>query len=204
MHIETLPLGALQTNCYLVSTDSGDAYVIDPGGDPERLLLRIEKLGLRPQAILLTHAHFDHIGAVPRAARELGVPVLLDSREIELYRSPRNAMLPWVPPITEVLPETVESLPAMPEGLAFRILKTPGHTPGGISFYFAAAAVVFTGDALFQGSIGRTDLPGSDSALLLRSIRGALFTLPDDTAVYPGHGDSTTIGDEKRYNPYLQ
>lgn len=202
MKIETLPLGLLQTNCFVVHHEGG-AYIVDPGGDVAHLESLLKRYRLKPGAVLLTHAHVDHIGAVPKVARDYDLPVVMHPREEKLYRSPANALLPFVPAVKEDLPETVPELESFLPGMSFEILETPGHTPGGISFYFPQAKLVFSGDALFAGSVGRVDLPDGDGDLLMKSIHDVLFALPDETTVYPGHGPTTTIGHEKAHNPYV-
>jgi len=134
-------------------------------------------------------------------AREFAIPVYVHPGDAGLYGSPQNALLPWLP-AAEGLPKPVGT-PPVAAGLICEVLPTPGHTPGGVCYHFAAAGKVFAGDTLFQGSIGRADLPGGDLQSLLRSIQTRLLSLPADTVVYPGHGDPTTIGRERAGNPYL-
>ncbi len=192
----------LDVNCYLVWDETAkEALILDPGDDADRIERELRTQGLTPKGILLTHGHVDHIRGVPGLARALGLPVWLHTAELPLYTSPQNALLPWLP-AAEGLPEPARALPQA-AGLTYRMLETPGHTPGGVSYYFADSATVFTGDTLFAGAIGRTDLPGGDTGVLLRSIRAELLVLPPSTVVYPGHGPETTIGDEAAENPFL-
>ena len=202
MQVACVVVGMLEVNCYLVwQEDSREALVIDPGDDVERIAASIAEHELCPRAILLTHAHVDHIRAVPGIAKLFGIPVWCHARERELYASPANALLPWLP-AAEGLPEPSHALPSV-SGLEYTVLETAGHTPGGVCYYFPAAGMLFSGDTLFQDSIGRADLPGGNADVLLRSIRERLLCLPPETKVYPGHGAATTIGAEARLNPYL-
>jgi len=202
MRIRCISVGMLDVNCYLVWDETArEALVVDPGDDADKVGRELRTQGLTPTGILLTHGHVDHIRGVPDVARAFGIPVWLHAAERELYASPQNAILPWLPAAAG-LPEPATALPQA-AGLLYRVLETPGHTPGGVSYYFAAAATVFTGDTLFAGGIGRTDFPGGDTEALLRSIRGQLLNLPPATVVYPGHGPATSIGDEAGANPFL-
>ncbi len=202
IRMECIAVGFLEVNCYLVWADGAEsALVIDPGAEPAKIEAALARLGLKPAAVLLTHGHVDHIGAVGALASKHGIPVWVHPDEMKLYRSPANALPPWIPAVQD-LPEPAKEIPAVP-GLAFSVLETPGHTRGGVCYYFADSAAVFTGDTLFAGSIGRTDLPGGDAATLQRSIR-KLLELPPDTAVFPGHGEPTTIGDEAACNPFIE
>lgn len=203
MQIKALPLGPFETNAYLVWNAAGQAFVIDPGSDSRTLIGSIDREGLTPMAVLLTHAHFDHIGALGDIVERYAVPVVLDPRDRVVYESPANAMEPFFP-LHDDLPATQSQPPADIPELACEMLPTPGHTPGGVSYYFAEAQTLFAGDTLFRGGVGRTDLPGGDWQTLVDSIRNVLFELPDATRVYPGHGPSTTIGAEKAQNPYVR
>ncbi len=203
MEIETLPVGLLETNCYLVRLpEKRRLYVIDPGGDAEEILRAAGRLEFDSSAILLTHAHVDHISAAGRVAEALSPDyIFLPVPDHEFYRSPENALPPYVP-AAENLPEVTGSA----IGSDFTVLPLPGHTPGGCGFYFRdpPEPALFVGDTIFAGSIGRTDFPGGDHDTLLRSIRRQLLTLPDDLVLYPGHGPATTVGRERRLNPYIR
>lgn len=202
MKIKKLVLGMLQENCYIVwEEDDHRALIIDPGDEPGTIVAALEEDGLHAKGILLTHGHVDHIRAVPGLVKRLSIPVWLHPAERALYVSPDNALLPWMPAVQE-LPEPSEVRNTIP-GLCFDVIETPGHTPGGVSFHFIRAGAVFTGDTLFEGSIGRSDLPGGSSETLLRSIHEKLLALPRATLVYPGHGEPTTIGQEAAQNPFL-
>ncbi|MCF7853986.1 MAG: MBL fold metallo-hydrolase [Candidatus Pacebacteria bacterium] len=202
MLTERIVVGLLQVNCYVAWNDeTRDALIIDPGEEPERIAQRIRRLELMPRGILLTHGHVDHIRAVPKLVEAYSCPVMLHANDSSLYHSNDNELPPWLPPAVD-LPEPTD-VPRDFADLAFDVLHTPGHTPGGCSFYFPRAGLVFSGDTLFQLGVGRTDLCGGDMDTLLRSVRDVLFSLPAETTVYPGHGDATTIGYEKRNNPFV-
>lgn len=204
--IHILPVGPLQANCYILA-DPGtkEALVVDPGAEPDRILARLA--GLQVVRILLTHAHYDHIGALDEVRNKTGAPAFIHRAEAEWLVDPRlnGSLTPWS------LGKAVRCAPAdgyLDEGQAIdfstirlTVAHTPGHSPGGVSFI--GPDFVLTGDALFRGSIGRTDLPGGDHRQLLTSIRKHLLTLADSTVVFPGHGPTTTIGDERRTNPFL-
>jgi hydroxyacylglutathione hydrolase len=205
--IHTLQVGPLSTNCYVVGCpDTHQGVVIDPGGHPTRILAAIEETALRIIYILNTHCHFDHIGANARLMEETGAPLALHPVEIPLLHAGGGARLFGLPAVQKALPavELEEGQELQVGSLAMQVLHTPGHSPGSLSFYLPQAAAVFDGDLLFAGGVGRADLPGGDWETLLRSIREVLFTLPDETTIYPGHGPPTTVGGEKRSNPYVR
>lgn len=202
MPTATFPIGPLATNSYIFNEGS-HAIAIDVGGDPDDMLQYLAQHKLKLEAVCLTHLHFDHLYGVAALAAATGAPVYAPTGDAPIAggESARGGLwgMPVVPPF--------ESLPLEPGRTSFGplacdVLSTPGHTPGGVSFYFAPQKVVFTGDALFYRSVGRTDFPGGSQDTLLRSVRDVLFALPDDVTVYPGHGPSTTIGDERRLNPF--
>ncbi len=200
-------VGALQENCYLVfSEETKQAVLIDPGDEAERLLGALEQQNLSLEAIWLTHAHFDHIGAVQGIRNTFDVPVLLHPNDKELYHNSYKAAAIWNIPFEQPTAETTDLTDEQILNLAgvdVKCLFTPGHAPGHIAFYIESQSLVLAGDALFQGSIGRTDLPSGNHTELIESIKTKLLVLPDDTQVYPGHGPETTIGIEKIYNPFL-
>ena len=200
-----LPVGPLETNCGLVFLESSRRlFVIDPGAEGDRILktIREEMPKFDAAEILLTHAHVDHISAAGDVARALGVErVTLDPADLPLYRSRDNAIMPYLP-AREDLPET-----AAPEsGNSYTAIPLPGHSPGGTGYLFSEGGetLLFAGDTLFAGSVGRTDLWGGDFDILVKSIRERLFTLPPETPVRPGHGEGTTIGREIAENPYIR
>ena len=207
LSIRMLTVGPVAANAYLVTdAATGATVVIDPGDEAPRLLAALADAGVTPDEIWLTHAHFDHIGAVAELRETHPVPVRLHPADAPLYdNAERQAAWfgmrvrpPGVAPLDLVDGERL----ALGE-TAFTVLHTPGHAPGHVAFHAPDAGVVFSGDALFRGSVGRTDLPLCDPAALERSLRERLMTLPDDTRVLSGHGPETTIGHERRTNPFL-
>ena len=204
MNLQAFTVGPLQENCYLLS-DAGQAVLIDPGDEAGRLLGALEELELT--AVWLTHAHFDHVGALADILDRSSVPVYLHPDDWELLDNAAASAayfgLTLRQPEVEPSPLTHGQVMKMGK-LEASCLYTPGHAPGHVSFYVPAAGFVLAGDALFQGSVGRTDLPGGDHAQLLASIRRELLTLPDETRVLPGHGPETTVGAERLSNPFLR
>lgn len=198
----TVVVGAFEVNCYLVpSPDGKTLYIIDPGGDAQDIITASSAFSPEKTVILLTHCHADHIGAAGAVAEALKISELyIDPADQEMYASPANAFPPFLP--------AAENLPVPskwpPRTTDFEILSTPGHTPGGVCYCFREYNALFTGDTLFRASIGRTDLPGGDIDLLLESVSGTLMKLPDSLEIYPGHGYPSTIGWERRNNPYIQ
>ncbi|MNJ59938.1 putative metallo-hydrolase [compost metagenome] len=206
LNIETFSLGPLQTNAYLIrGEEEGKAIIVDPGMNPAPLIRKIE--GLEIEAILLTHAHFDHIGGVEEIRRLKQCPVYLHSLESDWLTTPAlNGSLRWAevsPPIQSDAAEyeLAEGQKLKLIGHEFTVFHTPGHSPGSVSFL--CGNDLFSGDVLFRMSVGRTDLPGGREADLYNSIRGKLYRLPEEVTVYPGHGPKTTIGFEKANNPYV-
>ena len=209
MQIECITLGSAMENCYLVSNDQGETVIFDPGAEANRIIDRIERLNLKPQAICLTHAHFDHIGAVDAVRDRYEIDLYGPSLEGAWLTDPRlnlSAFLPGVQPITQrpldCLWQTVG--PQRLGNFHFTINHLPGHSPGHLIYVFQEAGFVIAGDTLFEHSIGRTDLPGGDSRTLLKGIRDHLLALPDTTVIYPGHGPATTVGEERKHNPFLK
>ena len=207
IHIERLIVGMVQTNCYILENQKQkQAVVIDPGDRESEITEALEKKSLNLEAVLLTHGHFDHGLAAAGLARHYQAPVYANEAERGLLSDPRLTASFLVPGLSYTLkPDHLvrnkEEL--FLAGVRIRVLDTPGHTTGGTSYYLPDYQVVFSGDTLFCGSIGRTDLPTGDAGALLRSICNTLFELPPGTMVLPGHGGSTTIELERRYNPYL-
>lgn len=203
MTMRTVTVGALAVNCYIVYDETKQAAVVDPGDEAERLLAELTRLGLTVKAILLTHAHFDHIGAAERLAAETGAPLYIHeaeqaaltdaSRNLSAYFGEALCVRGDVRTLRDGDEVTVGTMTC-------RTLHTPGHTVGGASFLIGNT--LFSGDTLFCESIGRLDFPGGSSAAMRRSLE-RLMTLPADTAVYPGHGEPTTVGHEQQYNPYM-
>lgn len=202
MQYRMLTVGQFPTNCYLITSPrSRTLYVIDPGGDPDRIIAAAGKLDFDQARILLTHAHFDHIWAAPEVGHALKVAeVELDPGDWPIYNSPDNAVPPQYPFRPDRLPAT-----AIRESADFIRLPLPGHSPGGSGFLFRDddGAVLFSGDTLFAGCIGRTDLWGGSHPVLLDSIRTRILTLDDEVVVCPGHEETSTVGVERRTNPYI-
>lgn len=192
MTITTLPLGMLQTNCYILAQEER-CLVIDPGDEAEKVLAFLEQNELTLEAILLTHGHFDHVGAVKELAADTDCRVFLCEEDLALP----GAMTAGPLYHTDFYSDG-DSLTLA--GMAFEVLHTPGHTPGSVCLRFGEH--LFSGDTLFAGSCGRTDFPGSSPSDMYHSLK-RLSQLEDNLKVYPGHGETTTIGEEKRYNPYL-
>ncbi|RIH88134.1 Hydroxyacylglutathione hydrolase GloC [Meiothermus luteus] len=202
MRVYSIPVGPLQANAYLLVGEGGRGVIVDPGGEPERILAEVQRVGLSPEAILLTHAHFDHVGAVGPLVEALGIPVYLHPADLPLYQNASQAAGRWglwvpnPPEPTEPLYEGQH----LDFGLGLEVLFLPGHAPGHVGFYKPGHLV--SGDVLFRGGIGRYDLPGADPKALFSSLQ-KLLQLPPDTVVYPGHGPPTTLGEERAHNPYL-
>ena len=195
LKIHTLPLGSYQTNCYIIHEEnSRTCCVIDPGYTPEAVLDKVEDLGLTIEAILLTHGHFDHVGGVKQIAAESGCDVYLCPEDLSMPPMMTAGKLYY----TKTYGEGSQLHLA---GLDIGVLHTPGHTPGSVCLI--AENHMFSGDTLFSGSCGRTDLPGGSWATILKSLR-RLADLETNYWVHPGHGESTTLTEEKRYNPYMR
>jgi glyoxylase-like metal-dependent hydrolase (beta-lactamase superfamily II) len=206
--VETVVNGPFMENCFIAGdAATREALLIDPGDEGERILGEVRRLELTPTAIFCTHAHIDHVSAVAELKRELEVPFALHPDEQPgLSRLPMQAAIFGLPPraVPEVDRELADGDTVQLGGLEGRVLLTPGHSAGGCCLYFEEQRVVFAGDTLFAGSIGRTDLPGGSMQTLLASINERLLSMPDEVVVYSGHGPATTIGAERRANPFLQ
>ena len=200
-------VGPVQENCYLLRRDGSDrALLVDPGEEAPRLLAAIDRLGVALDGILLTHTHFDHVGAVAPVARETGAEVWVPEIERRVLADIMS-YVPW-PGFGPYESHEAEHTLAGGEtlelaGFEIEVLFTPGHSPGHVSFSIPDEQALFSGDVLFEGSVGRTDLPGGDWPTLLESIRGLVESLPGETTVYPGHMGITTLGAERASNPFL-
>jgi glyoxylase-like metal-dependent hydrolase (beta-lactamase superfamily II) len=203
LKVTVMALGPLDTNCYVVHSDR-EAVVIDPGGEAQEILsfLASEKLNLT--AILNTHLHFDHIQGNADLVAATGLTVMASAKDGFLLENELGGGgmmgFPRTPSFS-FSPLEEGDLPLL--GTTCRVLATPGHSPGSLSFYFQELGAVFVGDLLFYRSVGRTDFPGSSERELIRSVRSNIFTLPEETVVYPGHGPETTVGQEKLNNPFF-
>lgn len=205
MQIKQLTVGAIEANCWVLWGDSREALVVDPGSDPESILAWLGRKQLSVVAYLLTHGHFDHIGALVEVHRTHPAPVALHPADARWAFTERNQMPPYYPAVLNPPPITRDLADGQTwtdGGLAYRVITTPGHSPGGVCFLFEEEQVLISGDTLFRGSIGRTDLPGSDGQAMERSL-DRLKALPDALKVCPGHGPATTLGAEKQHNPFL-
>jgi hydroxyacylglutathione hydrolase len=202
--IHTLVVGQLQTNCYLIESQ-GQALIVDPGDEPERIIRFIKDINASPTCIVATHTHFDHVLGVDGVRKATKTQFLIHPEDLPMLQSMQSRVRQFMgfevppPPKVDGYLKDGDSLKLGDETI--RVLHTPGHSPGSISM--SGKGYVLTGDALFNQSIGRTDLPGGDLKTLIHSIREQLFKLDDNTTVYPGHGPETTIGDEKLANPFV-
>ena len=207
MDVRSLTVGQVAENCYVLRRDgSNRGLVVDPGEEPDRILATIEEMGIGIDAILLTHCHFDHIGAVTPVARATGAPVYCPEVEVPVLAD-IMAFIPWPgfgPYESYDADETLAGGEKLElAGMDVDVIFTPGHSPGHVTYSVADERALFSGDVLFQGSVGRTDLPGGDWATLLESIRGLVDGFPEQTTVYPGHMGITTLGAERASNPFL-
>lgn len=201
MTLEKIVVGPLEVNCYILgSPDTGEALLVDPGAEPEKIKSRLTKLGLCVKLIINTHGHFDHIGTDTAFA----VPAYIHRQDLKLLKDPQR----YAPPMIKVSRDLPKEIRFLEDGqllklqeIELKVLHTPGHTPGGLCLN--AGSFVFTGDTLFAQGVGRTDLPGASAKELLHSIQKKLLVLADDLVIYPGHGPASTIGEEKRSNPFL-
>ncbi len=208
--ILSLTVGPLAVNTYILADpDLGEAVVVDPGWEGERIVAAVRRRGWRLTAIWLTHAHFDHIGGVAAILRNVSPPPLIGLH-------PEDCWLWKIRGGADAFGIAIEDPGPAPDigfyhgdilevgNITCEVRHTPGHTPGHVAFYCPEAEVLFAGDLIFRGSVGRADLPGGDWDALLESIRSEVYTLPDETRIFPGHGPATTVGEEKRHNPFVR
>ncbi len=207
MKLEKIIVGLLKVNCYVLAADNGSAVVIDPGDNASGILKILEEHHWRLEKIVLTHGHFDHVLAVPDIKDATGAPYFVHKDDLHYIEVAHQRGEAWVHKRFRPL--------SPPDGFLsqgdivrfgdeeLEVRHTPGHSPGGVSLVSFASRCVFTGDTLLRGTLGRTDFPGGDSAQLIRGVQSQLMALPDDFVVYPGHGAPTTIGAERRENPFL-
>jgi hydroxyacylglutathione hydrolase len=204
--VKTLPVGELQANCHIVGCEvTKQGAIIDPGDEADRILKAVQELGLKVRYVLLTHAHFDHIAAARQVVEATGASLGLHPDDFPLLNAGGGAPffgLPAPPAAEPDLRLRAGQEIAVGE-LRLRVLHTPGHSPGHVTFYEAQEGAVFDGDVLFAQGIGRSDLPGGSYEALMQSINQTLMSLPDETLVYSGHGPVTSIGRERRFNPWL-
>jgi hydroxyacylglutathione hydrolase len=207
MDARMFTVGPVAENCFLVRADGSDrAVIVDPGDEGPVILGAATELGVTVDAILLTHTHFDHIGAVAEVARATGAPVWCPEIEVPVLRDPNAFMsFPGVGPFEGYEADhTVSGGEKLDlAGLEIDVIHTPGHSPGHVTYSIPSEGAIFSGDVLFQGSVGRTDLPGGDWETLLESIRALIDSHPPETMVHPGHMGLTTLGAERRSNPFL-
>ena len=205
MKIKQYVVGEVSTNCYIViNEETNECLVIDPGASANKIASRMKDEGLKPKAILLTHGHFDHVSAVEELAKECGILSYAHETEEEtLNDMHKNAS--WMVGRNQSYKADVYVREEVLDlaGFQIQVIHTPGHTKGGCCYYFKEHDVLFSGDTLFAGCVGRTDLAGGSMSQIVRSIQEKLMTLPDETVVYPGHGGATTIKTERNENPYL-
>lgn len=208
MLLKTVVVTEFMTNCFILGDEqTKKAFVVDPGGEADKILSQIASLQLEVVAIVNTHAHVDHIGAIREVRDATGAQVMMHRSELPLLQSAsRMGRLFGIhveqPPDPDRFLEEGDDI-SLGNSLSLKVIETPGHSPGGISLVSSDGKICFAGDTLFAGSIGRTDLPGGDYHTLISSIKTKLLPLGDDVKVLPGHGPATTLGTERRYNPFL-
>ena len=208
MIFESFPVGPIACNCTILGDEEAhEAIVIDPGDEVSRIHSRLTELGLKLKQILVTHAHIDHVGGALKLKRLTGAPIFLNENDLPLLKT-LESQAAWLgvrapefaPPDESLNDGLIVGLERCPA----QVLHTPGHTQGSVCLHFTPLKLLVAGDTLFAGSIGRTDLPGGDYAQIIDSLHTRLLALPDETQVLPGHGPVTTIGEERRSNPFLQ
>lgn len=206
LRVEQYVVGSVQTNCYFaINENTSEVLIVDPGARAARLAEIIDEKKLNPTAILLTHGHFDHAGGAAELAERYDIKVYAEEHERETLENPTINLSGWegreISYHADVFLRDEQEIDLA--GFHIRVLHTPGHTVGGCCYYFSYQNAVFSGDTLFAQSVGRTDFPKGSASALIRSIEEKLMPLPDETTVYTGHNEITTIGTERMYNPYL-
>jgi len=207
MIFEILAVGSLKANCFILGCEeTKEGVVVDPGGDPEKIIAAVDRLGLRITHVINTHGHFDHVGGNGKVLEHTDAEFLIHAEDVRFLSMASNVAVKYgVTAENSPDPDRllVDGMIILFGKYQMSVLHTPGHTPGGCCLYIAAEGLVISGDTLFAEGVGRTDFPGGSHKLLIESIRTKLLTLPETTRVYPGHGPSTTIGHEKRNNPFI-
>lgn len=206
MHVDTLTVGPFESNCFVIHNDAHQAIVVDPGDEPDRIVAHLREQAYAVQLIAITHGHIDHVTGLAAVHEAFPVPIAMHPTDIAWAFGPANQMppfygVPQAPPAIDR--ELAEGQSWTDAGFTYEVIELPGHAPGHVAFYFREQAALFSGDVLFQGGVGRTDLPGGDGQALAESLK-RLATFPDDTTVYCGHGPATTIGSEKEHNGYMR
>lgn len=208
MLLEKLAVGSYAANCYILADEiSKEAIVVDPGAEPDRILSKLKKHDFKTVAIVLTHAHGDHIGAVPELKKATGADVILHHDEAYMLKDASKNLSAGIhgKPVEIKADRTIGDGDVLKVGsIEIKILHTPGHTFGGICLYVPAEKVLITGDTLFYGSVGRSDLEGGNHKQLIRGILDKIMVLDDIVSIYPGHGASSSVGFERRKNPFIQ
>lgn len=204
MKVETLVVGPIQANCYLLyDEESKETAIIDPGGEAEKIIKWVNNLSLKPKYILNTHGHYDHVGANDKVREAFDIPVYICENDAHMLGSQQNFFGMTVEPgAADKMMYDGDEL--VLSGCRIEVILTPGHTKGGCVFYLPDEGICFSGDTVFKGTVGRTDLAGGSFEEIVDSVQNKLAKLPDDTVIYPGHGPKTTFAFERKHNPYFR